>query len=189
MQTGFVGIYPAGTTTTPAKRDAQPLGYIGAYGVTSQLGDGSSAADAWRYSFTEPNPLTAVVELNHPSTPYRLSGVAIRSGAQATLGPGNAYYLELQNTRAHTPAGSASSTYVYDTYAIGYAQTTIFSVDPYTGKLTVKWVNPDGSTPKTYIAMSGNNIYVTGDMVALASQLGTTPTLVDIYIQAPMSST
>ena len=89
---------------------------MGAYGLTTTINTGSSA-DAWAYSFTEPDPLTAVVQLDHPSTvrapsapahtrtdvasqPFRLAGVAIRSGPQVTLGPGNAYYLELQNVRA-----------------------------------------------------------------------------------------
>lgn len=40
---------------------------MGAYGITTTVGTGS-AADAWTYSFTEPDPLTAVVELSHPST-------------------------------------------------------------------------------------------------------------------------
>ena len=40
---------------------------MGAYGLTTSIGTGS-ASDAWSYSFTEPDPLTAVVELNHDGT-------------------------------------------------------------------------------------------------------------------------
>ncbi|KAI0357720.1 hypothetical protein OH77DRAFT_1291231 [Trametes cingulata] len=180
VQTGKIGIYAAGGSAVGKRDDA--IGYIGAYGITP--GDATGAAAPWQYQYTEPASTSSVVELNHPGTPYRLSGVAIRSGPQVTLGPGNTVYLELQNTRAHTTAGSASSTYVYDTYAIGYAQTTIFRIDD-SGKLFVDWVNPDGSVPQTYIFVSGNNLYVTGDPAALASQLGTTPTPVDIYFDVP----
>ncbi|EIN06211.1 hypothetical protein PUNSTDRAFT_136999 [Punctularia strigosozonata HHB-11173 SS5] len=176
--TSPIAIWPSGSLPS-RKRDGVPLGYLGAYGVTN-------LASAWTFTYTEPEIATNVVQLPHPGTPYRLSGVAIRSGSQVTLGPGNTIYLELQNTRASTPAGSTTPTYVYDTYAIGYAQTTIFSVDPATGKVTVKWVNPDGSTPTTYLAVSGTGIYVTGDVSALQSQLGSsaTLTLVDIYLSA-----
>ncbi|KAI0366524.1 hypothetical protein BV20DRAFT_971665 [Pilatotrama ljubarskyi] len=180
VYTGLIGVYAAGSSAV-RKRD-EAIGYLGAYGITPS--DATGAAAAWTYQYTEPSSNSMVVELNHPSTPYRLTGVAIRSGPQVTLGPGNAVYLELQNSRAHTPAGSASSTYVYDTYAIGYAQTTIFRIDD-SGKLFVDWVNPDGSVPTTYLFVSGTNIYVTGDPAALESQLGTTPTPVDIYFDVP----
>ncbi|KAI9060026.1 hypothetical protein FKP32DRAFT_1083055 [Trametes sanguinea] len=185
VQTGQIGIYPAaGSATTPQRKRDDSLGWLSAYGITTDT------SLAWQYQYTEPASTDTVVELNHPGTPYRLSGVAIRSGSQVTLGPGNAYYLELQNTRAHTPAGSASSTYVYDTYAIGYAQTTIFAVDV-NGKLSVHWVNPDGSVPQTYIVAEGNNLYVTGDLNALGSQLGIAPsalTVVDIWFDVTDNS-
>ncbi|CDO70060.1 hypothetical protein BN946_scf184601.g13 [Trametes cinnabarina] len=181
VQTGNIGVYAASTGTTPVRKRDEALGWLGAYGLSTDI------STSWQYQYTEPASPDDVVEVNHPSTPYRLSGVAIRSGPQVTLGPGNAYYLELQNVRAHTPAGSATSTYVYDTYAIGYAQTTIFAIGS-DGKLTVHWVNPDGSTPQLYTAVSGNNVYVTGDLNALASQLGTTPTPVDIWFDAADAS-
>ncbi|KIP06564.1 hypothetical protein PHLGIDRAFT_35888 [Phlebiopsis gigantea 11061_1 CR5-6] len=185
VQTGAIGVYA--TSTAPTKKRDTFLGYMGAYGLSSTFGTGA-ASDGWTYSFTEPDPLSAVVQLNHPSTPYRLTGVAIRSGPQVTLGPGNAYYLELQNSRASTPAGSAASTYVYDTYAIGYAQTTIFRVDPASGRVSVQWVNPDGSLPQTYVAAHGSSLYVTGDPAALATQLGATPTPVAIFLERPSAA-
>ncbi|KAI0761348.1 hypothetical protein BD413DRAFT_647321 [Trametes elegans] len=180
VQTGNLGVYASGSGAL-RRRDG-PLGYLGAYGVVEPTASG--AGGAWAYSFTAPASADTVVELDHPGTPYRLSGVAIRSGPQVSLGPGNSYYLELQNTRAHTAAGSASSTYVYDTYAIGYAQTSIFKVAA-DGKLSVNWVNPDGSIAPQYIAKSGTNLYVTGDLSALQAQLGASAsiTLVDIYLE------
>ena len=35
--------------------------------MTQTINTGS-ASDAWQYTYTEPDPLTAVVELNHPGT-------------------------------------------------------------------------------------------------------------------------
>ncbi|KAH9925015.1 uncharacterized protein BXZ73DRAFT_103393 [Epithele typhae] len=171
-QSGSIGVYAAG---------GQFVGYIGAYGITTVPPGSGTASAAWTYSYAMPDPASSVVELNRLGTPFRLSAVAIRSGPQVTLGPGNTIYLQLQNSRATTPAGSPLSTYVYDTYAIGYAQTTVFSVDPSTGLVTVKWVNPDGSMPTTYLAVSGMGLYVTGDLSALASQLGTPVTEVNVY--------
>ncbi|KAI0672156.1 hypothetical protein C8Q78DRAFT_1077718 [Trametes maxima] len=175
VQAGNIGIYPAGTSAL-RKRD-EPLGWLGAYGVVTTTGS------SWQYQYSIPASTDTAVELDHPGTPYRLSGVAIRSGPQVTLGHGNTIYLELQNSRAHTPAGSAASTYVYDTYAIGYAQTTIFRVAS-NGKVTVNWVNPDGVIPTQYIVKSGSNLYVTGDVAALQTQLGASAelTLVDLYL-------
>ncbi|KAI0634598.1 hypothetical protein C8Q77DRAFT_768669 [Trametes polyzona] len=179
--TGSLGIFPAGTSTTTVRKREDAIGFLGAYGVVAPGGA------SWQYQYTRPDSDDTLLELNHPGTPYRLSGVAIRTGPQVTLGPGNTYYLQLQNSRAHTAAGSSTSTYVYDTYAIGYAQTTIFTVDSATGKLTVHWVNPDGSVPTVYTVLSGTALYVTGDLTALQQQLGSSAPLtpVDIFFDVP----
>ncbi|KAI0819895.1 hypothetical protein BC628DRAFT_1331731 [Trametes gibbosa] len=161
---GKVGVYPASTAPLLRKR-TDALGYLGAYGIETGV------AQAWTYQYTQPTSGSVPVELNHPGSPYRLSGVAIRSGPDVTLGLGNSYYLQLQNSRAHTAAGSPTATYVYDTYAIGYAQTTIFHVDS-TGKVLYSWVNPDGSIAPQYLYASGNALYITGDPTALQQQLG-----------------
>ncbi|KAH9848138.1 hypothetical protein C2E23DRAFT_889381 [Lenzites betulinus] len=177
VYTGKVGVVPSGTS--PLRKRIDTLGYLGAYGVVA------TTAQAWSYQYTQPVSGSAPLELNSPSTPYRLSGVAIRSGPQVTLGPGNTVYLELQNTRAHTAAGSATSVYVYDTYAIGYAQTSIFRID-LTGKVTYSWVNPDGSVPTQYLFYYNGALYITGDPAALQQQLGTTAlTPVDLYFDVP----
>ncbi|OJT06810.1 hypothetical protein TRAPUB_2327 [Trametes pubescens] len=180
FQTGSIGIFPAGTVTSAIRKRSDAIGWLGAYGVSSTL------AQAWTYQYTLTSTTSSLLELNHPGTPYRLAGVAIRSGPQVTLGPGNAYYLELQNSRAHTAAGSATATYVYDTYAIGYAQTSIFEID-INGKLSVHWVNPDGSVAAQYLYVSGTGVYVTGDPAALQSQLGSAATLtaVDLFFDVP----
>ncbi|KAI0790181.1 hypothetical protein BC629DRAFT_1288020 [Irpex lacteus] len=171
--TGRVGIYTTNTgTSTPVKRDdATFVGYLGAYGVTTES-DSSLASGPWVYTYTVPASSSQPVNLDHSGTPYRLSAVAIRSGPQVTLGPGNSVYLEAENTRANTPAGSATSTYVYDTYAIGYAQTAVWILDSATGLVTCQWVNPDGSRPRVYSVKSGSGLYLTGDIAALRSQLG-----------------
>ncbi|KAI0338605.1 hypothetical protein BDW22DRAFT_1459240 [Trametopsis cervina] len=168
IQTGYIGIY---SSAPNAKRDGSTLlGYLGAYGVT-QTTDGSAGA-AWQYSYTVPASTDTPFNLNHPGTPYHLSAVAIRSGPQVTFGPGNVYYAQAQNTRASTPPGSPTSTYVYDTYAIGYAQTAIWEVDPVSEVVTCNWVNPDGSKPTIYTVKSGSSLYITGDVDALRTQLG-----------------
>ncbi|KAI0084344.1 hypothetical protein BDY19DRAFT_997826 [Irpex rosettiformis] len=177
--TARIGLYTTNTGTTgPYKRDdATFVGYLGAYGVTTETNS------AWTYTYTVPNSPGTPTNLNHPNTPYRLSAVAIGSGPQVTLGPGNTIYLEVQNSRASTPPGSTISIYVYDTYAIGYAQTSIWLVDPITGLVTSQWVNPDGSHPETFFIKSGSNVYITGDVNALRGQLGnpTDFTPVELY--------
>lgn len=60
-----IGVYA--TSTAPTKKRDTFLGYMGAYGLSSTFGTGA-ASDGWTYSFTEPDPLSAVVQLNHPST-------------------------------------------------------------------------------------------------------------------------
>ncbi|KAI0329801.1 hypothetical protein GY45DRAFT_840116 [Cubamyces sp. BRFM 1775] len=181
-QTGRLGIYPAGTSPSLRKRDGT-LGFMGPYGLVPP---GSS--EVWTYTFSEPASSDTLLELNHAGTPYRLAGVAIRTGPQVTLGPGNTVYLELQNVRSHTDAGTVTPVYVYDTYAIGYAQTTIFSIDQSTGKLTVHWVNPDGTVAQQYIILAGTNIYVTGDVSALQAQLGAAQlNPIDIFFDVPDS--
>ncbi|KAI0684223.1 hypothetical protein BC835DRAFT_1422413 [Cytidiella melzeri] len=163
---GYVGIYSASTGAF--------IGNVGAYGYAAGAG--------WTYSYTVPATPGTPVELNYAPTPYRLSPVAIRSDTQPQFGPGNTYHAEAQNSRASTPAYSSTSTYVYDTYAIGYTQTTVWVIDPYTGLVTCQWVNSDGSTPTMYFVANGGILYITGDVNALETQLGTSDlTPVNVY--------
>ena len=66
--TGRVGLYTASTDTTgPYKRDETFVGYIGAYGVTTDVNSGQ-ASDAWPYTYTVPDSPATPVNLNHPGT-------------------------------------------------------------------------------------------------------------------------
>lgn len=65
-QTGYFGVYPASSGTAPTTR-SDAIGYMGAYGITTSIGTGS-ASDGWQYTYTVPDPRSAVVELNHQGT-------------------------------------------------------------------------------------------------------------------------
>ena len=66
--TGRVGLYTTSTETTgPYKRDEVFIGYMGAYGVTTDVNSGQ-ASDAWAYTYTIPDSPATPVNLNHPGT-------------------------------------------------------------------------------------------------------------------------
>ncbi|KAJ6624268.1 hypothetical protein B0H10DRAFT_2212991 [Mycena sp. CBHHK59/15] len=45
-------------------------------------------------------------------------------------------------------------------------QTSAFSVDSRTKEIEVHWANPDGSSPRTFIAMARHRVFFTGDLAA-----------------------
>ncbi|KAI8972895.1 hypothetical protein BD414DRAFT_540149 [Trametes punicea] len=140
-----------------------------------------------RYQFTEPSSDSSLVELFSGST-YRLSGFA--STPETTLALGSSDYIILAAGIVHTDVGSATSVQDSEAWVSGYVQSTIWTVDD-SGKLSVHWVNPDGSVHPQYVYLSNRYLYVTGDPVLLEEEIGDdalgqplgTLTAVDLYFQ------
>ncbi|PSR79446.1 hypothetical protein PHLCEN_2v7033 [Hermanssonia centrifuga] len=164
-QTGVVGIYSTQSSiATRKKRDSRTfIGYIGAYGIV-QSPPSSDASSGWEYSYVVPDPLDAVVELSHTGTPP-LDHPLPPTSTIPTL-------LVTRKLPSQVPLSYRSFTRLSNVINMQ------FSIDPVTGEITVRWVNPDGSLPKTYIVQSGTILYVTGDVAALQRSLGTTDTTI-----------
>ncbi|KDQ61014.1 hypothetical protein JAAARDRAFT_191135 [Jaapia argillacea MUCL 33604] len=161
---GYIGV---SSTTGPGigKRSGTLIGYFGNPQVDP------STTGASRYTFTVPSDPTTVVQLTRTTDNNNHCAVSPYY-SNPTLGPQNTVYLRLENTRSTTAAG-ATSKYVYDTNAIGYAETTIFTVDPDTGDIGIDWFNPD-YTALLYIVLYQSYLYVTGDVSAFEGQIGST---------------
>ncbi|KAJ6615131.1 hypothetical protein B0H10DRAFT_86401 [Mycena sp. CBHHK59/15] len=56
-------------------------------------------------------------------------------------------------------------------------QTSAFSVDSRTKEIEVHWANPDGSSPRTFIAMARHRVFFTGDLAAFEKELGSSAEL------------
>ncbi|KAI8989005.1 hypothetical protein BD414DRAFT_485677 [Trametes punicea] len=156
VQTGTLGFY-----STDASGATTLVGYFGPVGMTT------NPASAWTYHFTEPSSGSSLIELTGSNTQFRLCGVS--TTALTTLGPGSPAYLKLGNSRSQTPPGSSTAVYKGDTYVSGYMQSDIFTLDS-NGKLSVNWVNPDGSVEPQYLLLYGTTLYVTGDVGLLRQQ-------------------
>ncbi|KAI0357721.1 hypothetical protein OH77DRAFT_1421818 [Trametes cingulata] len=175
--TGIIALYLTGTSPSGG---VPPLAWSGRFQIAR------SAGAAFSYTYTEPTPATAVLELECTDDPgYRLGGLPFRMYSSAMLRPGSPYYVQLNHVAAETPAGATEGAFQRGAYQIGYAFTTIFSVDPDTGKITVNWVNADGAVASpVYVLVYANGMYVTGDVPMFYSQTGATPgsvQVVDMY--------
>ncbi|RPD54474.1 hypothetical protein L226DRAFT_596755 [Lentinus tigrinus ALCF2SS1-7] len=155
------------------KSDGSVFGYMGANGYSS----GINGADT--YSYTIPTPATAVVGFTDvTNTAYRLAAFA---SSDKHLGPGYGTVVYLESiVSGATPAGSGPVSSEGIGYFGGVGETTIFSVDPNTGKVTIQWVNSDGSVVNPSIYVSGSTIFLTGDLAAVTSNTDSY-TLVDMY--------
>ncbi|OSD01001.1 hypothetical protein PYCCODRAFT_1436784 [Trametes coccinea BRFM310] len=180
-QTGIIALYAAGTS--PAS-GASPVAWMGQYqlAASSQL--------AFPYSFTQPSPSDAAVELNCVNDPgYRLGGMPNGPRSTAQLGPGNTVFVKFTQTGASTPAGATAGAFSSGKYSVGYAETTIFSIDDATGKITVKWGNPDFTiATQLYQIVYASNLYLTGDIPLFLAQTGANLEIiqsVDMYFIEP----
>ncbi|KAF9560477.1 hypothetical protein CPC08DRAFT_708035 [Agrocybe pediades] len=52
------------------------------------------------------------------------------------------------------------------------AETDVWIIDAAVKRLSVQWVNPDGSTPMTYLITNGVDLAVTGDVAAFNEKFG-----------------
>ncbi|KAJ7785286.1 hypothetical protein DFH07DRAFT_948360 [Mycena maculata] len=53
-----------------------------------------------------------------------------------------------------------------------FIMTSVFSLDPESKEITVRWINPEGDSPRTVIAMAHERVFYTGDMAAFERQAG-----------------
>ncbi|KAI0366525.1 hypothetical protein BV20DRAFT_971667 [Pilatotrama ljubarskyi] len=157
---------------------ASPFAWSGQWQVVKSEGA------AFLYTYTQPSPATAPIELDCVSdVGKRLGGLPYGTRSSLTLGPGNPYYVRLKHVSAHTAAGAPVGQFEP---GAGYAATTIFSVDPDTGKITVKWVNVDGTvTSPLYVIVYANGLFLTGDVSTSYGQTGATPEIIQVVVSAP----
>ncbi|KAI8975873.1 hypothetical protein BD414DRAFT_539465 [Trametes punicea] len=169
-------LFKASRTNAPR---AAPSGVPGSTHTGYQPVTSSNAA--WQFTYTQPTPSDAVVELNWASDPEnRLAGMPNGPTDEAQLGPGNDNYVQFVDATV-----SCEGTFNSD----GFVETTIFSVDESTGKITVKWVNPDGTIPSPlYQLIYANGLYLTGDISMFLQQTGAQLSYlqnVDMYFVVP----
>ncbi|KAI8989004.1 hypothetical protein BD414DRAFT_507436 [Trametes punicea] len=127
---GVIALYASGMSPSSG---ASPVAWLGQYQVVA----GSSAA--WPYEFTQPTPSDAAVELQCVASPnYVLGAMPNGETNHAQLGSGLTNYIRFVNVGVHTPAGATTGAFNPGAYQVGYAETTIFSIDEDTGKITVE---------------------------------------------------
>ncbi|KAI0696861.1 hypothetical protein C8T65DRAFT_29763 [Cerioporus squamosus] len=156
-------------------------GDVWAYMTAGGATGSTSVTTADTFSYNMPSPADALVGFTDVTNPsYRLSAYA---SSAVHLGSGYATSARLLGVL--TPATAAGSPPVgAESYGYqgGYAETTIFSVDPSTGKITVQWVNADGSVVYPSVYLYQTNVYLTGDFLALSGTVATSGwTPVDLY--------
>ncbi|KAG8923232.1 hypothetical protein FRC01_013036 [Tulasnella sp. 417] len=99
-----------------------------------------------------------ITAVNGPSSVYPLFGASMGpfpDGASLNLGPGSFNHAFIDST-TQIPAGSTpqagdNNSFTAVTGAPSPAESAIWMYDPVTQEITAQWVNPDGSTPPTYI--------------------------------------
>ncbi|KAI9060025.1 hypothetical protein FKP32DRAFT_1679313, partial [Trametes sanguinea] len=175
-QNGVIALYTAGTSPTSG---ATPLAWMGQYQITT------FEALAFSYTYTQPSPSDALVELNCASDPgYRFGAMPNGPRTSAQLGPGNNVYVKYTQTGVSTPAGATAGAFNSGKYSVGYVETTIFSIDDATGLITTKWVNPDGTVPPSlYHIIYASSLYLTGDVNQFLAQTGATMDIIKIVVR------
>ncbi|RPD54475.1 hypothetical protein L226DRAFT_596757 [Lentinus tigrinus ALCF2SS1-7] len=154
-------------------------GYLTSSGITVDL------ASADTYSYNIPSSSDALVGFTDvTNTLYRLAAFASTKVHLGT-GHGTAAYLE-NFVSVSTPAGSKPVSAEGYGFVGGYGETTIFSVDSTTGKITVQWVNSDGSVVYPSIYRSGSTLLLTCALAAYTSST-TSWTPVTLYFSTVAS--
>jgi len=87
----------------------------------------------------------------------------------AILASGASNYCTLTGT--HHTAASSPPSLVGNSFGSGSSESTVWSYDIVTHKLTAQWVNPDRSKPTTilYYLPASEYLLITGDATALNS--------------------
>ncbi|PPQ74110.1 hypothetical protein CVT26_006506 [Gymnopilus dilepis] len=114
-----------------------------------------------------------------PANPYTSFGIGqCSAGASTNIGAGSAAVLCLVNARSQVPAGSTPTAVATNLLpgGTGLAETGVWTLDYATNVATPQWINPDGTTPTTYIVENSatGQVYVTGDVNAASQALGAT---------------
>ncbi|KAI0329802.1 hypothetical protein GY45DRAFT_840146 [Cubamyces sp. BRFM 1775] len=174
-QVGILALYSTGSSPTSGATPVEWMGY-GSPTVFIQV--------AGTFQYTQPNPVGSVVELECTTQPgFRLGGLmpAAHENIQLAAGSGNS--VKLSSVSVHTDAGASNGVLNSGQYQVGFAETTIFSIDD-TGRVTVAWVNPDGTTSQTYLILYAASLYATGDVARFVTAMGTSVSsiqVVDMY--------
>ncbi|KAG8919366.1 hypothetical protein FRC01_001319, partial [Tulasnella sp. 417] len=136
------------------------LGYInpvwsifGEYGLLQ-----STQAGALEVSFSYPQDDLSPAQLDitaFGSLTWSPAMSPFPDGTSLNMGPGSFNYAFIDST-TQIPAGSTpqagdNNSFTAATGAPSPAESAIWMYDPVTQEITVQWVNPDGSTPPSYI--------------------------------------
>ncbi|KAI0658071.1 hypothetical protein C8Q70DRAFT_198878 [Cubamyces menziesii] len=172
---GILALYATGSSPTSGATPVEWMGYGGPVAFSQIAGT---------FQYTEPSPAGSVVELECTTqSGLRLGGImpAAHETLQLSASSGNS--VKLTSVGAHTDAGASRGAFNLGQYQVGYAETTIFSVDD-TGRVTVAWGNPDGSTfSAPYLVLYAASLYVTGNIAGFVTAMGTSISsiTVDMY--------
>jgi len=120
---------------------------------------------------------------------FKLGPAASSSSASAeTLSTSNRNALPLEALSCHTDANAPpTSCEASGGGSFVYGETTVFTVDPTTLKITPSWVNPDGSHSTMSSISVGQSVYITGNPAGARLTLGGGIT-VDLYLVLPATT-
>ncbi|RDX43155.1 hypothetical protein OH76DRAFT_1488051 [Lentinus brumalis] len=174
VPSGSPGTTQRGVIKLIAPSTGSVLAYMTATGATTNV------ASAHTFTYNIPSPSNALVGFTDVTSSSALSEFA---STYVFLGNNRATTVRLMGVVAgSTAAGGAAVSAESASYNGGYAETTVFGVDPSTGKITVQWVNPDGTVVNPHFYLYQSTVYGTGDFVALSQSSDTTGWApVDLY--------
>ncbi|KAF8898100.1 hypothetical protein CPB84DRAFT_1847842 [Gymnopilus junonius] len=132
-----------------------------------------------------------------PTDPYTNFGIGqCASGDPTDLGPGSSakhtqlryalfpLYISQDQPTPKVPGGSTPTTVASNLIpgGTGLAETGVWTLDFGTNVATPQWINTDGTTPTTIIAVNTatGTLYVTGDVSAASQALGVSLTPISL---------
>ncbi|KAF7345339.1 hypothetical protein MSAN_01910800 [Mycena sanguinolenta] len=116
------------------------------------------------YTIAEPD--RSITHIDVANSPFQLCVSAGPFGE--SIGPSmNAFHLS-----RHAPNGKSEAGPRWSPELNAFIMTSAFSLNRESTEITVHWVNPDGDSPRTMIAVAQHQVFYTGDLSAFEKVTG-----------------
>ncbi|KAJ7485729.1 hypothetical protein FB451DRAFT_1432520 [Mycena latifolia] len=146
-QTGYISVHRGGP-------DGPFLGFLTADKIVP------TRAAATKYAITSPN--LPVTQIDVADAPLRMSVAAGPLGEY--IGPSKGAF----HFARHVPTGELEAGPRWSPELHAFVMTSVFSLNPVSSEITVRWTNPNGDAPRTVIAFARKRVFYTGDVSGLA---------------------
>ncbi|KAJ7288287.1 hypothetical protein C8J57DRAFT_1494600 [Mycena rebaudengoi] len=162
--TGYIAVHLNGI-------EGPRLGYL----TTNQVVEDLAAAT--KYAMVG-DPATPPIQFDVVGLPLRLCAAAGLYGEH--IGPGLKNAHNIRHTRMNINAGNPEAPDRWAQELHSFIQMAVFFLDSRSNEITVRWTNPGGDQPTTFVVkpQALNHIFYTGDVAAFESELGSGAELV-----------